>query len=272
MALHEGLEIYIPLQAEVKCIALNSLPSSVLRAMGISQDQVTQSTDSSECLWICPAHIQRKGQQQSSVAQGRAREDMLKALGVSRGVRAGSAKLKMSFVTANCTAYRVLKDTLSLFSHRQTCCSEKFSRATLAYNKQDAIIVHGGHIYLSVRKCRKKDTPVPQPAALLSPDTLDLTMDNKELPVINKPLKRKRTPSPAPLLSPSQQAFCKEQEQSQSLDLCLLHSGPRGSSEPSALQQDFEFEELAHREKIAQMNARLSHINQVFSNLQPTNK
>lgn len=156
MALLEDLEIYIPQEAVVRRVPLHSLPSSVLRKMGLS----VELPDPSDCVWICPALFQRKDQKKTPQDQGKAREHMLTVLGNSpdkpSSSTRGSTHWKMSFVTANNTAYRVLKETLPVDTHTQPCSAARVPQGPLSNSEQDAVIIHHGRIYLSVKRRRQE--------------------------------------------------------------------------------------------------------------------
>lgn len=179
----EGMEIYVPQDAEVKRVPLRSLPSSVLRKMGPS----AELTASTECVGIYPALFQRKGQRQVTQSQDRAREHMLTALGSAKG----SNHWKMSFVTANTTAYKVLNETLPAGSHTQSLSTTMIPQGQLSNTEQDAIIIHHGCIYLSLkRKGHKRSASqklsIPQKPA-----------DHRQMePVIKKRLKKRLDADP----------------------------------------------------------------------------
>lgn len=282
----EGLEINIPLEAEVKSIPLQSLPSSVRRKM--LDDGASRSIpDSTHCIWICPVFCQRKGHNDTPQAQGKVREHMLKALGDRARLQGPTTQWQMSFVTPNCKAYRVLKETMPGVFHKVS--SAQVPPGTPSDTQQDAVIVHCGRIYLSVKKCRKKLAPEPQLVAQPSPALTALTKKNKKGgPLNSKGLKRKQdsckgahddTPQ-ALNSSPALLSYSQDQEptedSTEQRDLSRAEESPSLAlylpTEPAALQQDYDFEELAYKERIAQMKAKLQQSEAALYNRQPTSK
>lgn len=166
MSLLEGLEIYIPMEAEVRSVPLLSLPRSVLRKMDPTVE-APEPSDSAQCVWICPALFQKKGQKKTR-DQGGARQHMLTVLGDGGGRMSASAKgsshWKMSFVTANTLAYRVLKDTLPLGPHSLPSSSPQVPQGSLSNSERDAVIIYHGRIYLSVKR-KPQELSLPRRSA-----------------------------------------------------------------------------------------------------------
>lgn len=151
MDLLAKLEIYIPVEAEVKSIPLWSLPKSVLRRMGLPLSDCEGSrtlTDSPEGIWICPAVIRRKGQRLSSHTGSNEIESMSSLLG--RESQAVTGPFQMSFLSANYTAYKVLKDTMpgkAVSSY--TSQTSLLPQGSAPRTYKDAIVIYRGCIYLS---------------------------------------------------------------------------------------------------------------------------
>lgn len=171
MDLRDRLEIYIPVEAEVKSIPLWSLPNSVLRRMSLPLPDANGSRkliNSPKGIWICPAVIRRRGQIEGSQTGSAVMENMFSLL--SRECRASSGPFRMSFVFSNHTAYRVLKDTvLGDSTPLPHCPPLPDSPAPQTY--QTAVVIYAGHVYLSVRKPRRSQAPreTPQSAVLPFP-------------------------------------------------------------------------------------------------------
>ncbi|XP_029302834.1 uncharacterized protein LOC115018137 [Cottoperca gobio] len=143
------LEIYIPVEAEVKNIPLSSLPNSVLTRMGLpsSNSDSRTLTDSPEGIWICPAVVRRKVEKPAShTGSG---ENMSSLLG--REFRAVSGPFLMSFISANRTAYAVLKDTMPGKS-THTSHTSLLPQGLASRKYKDAVVIYRGRVYLSTRK------------------------------------------------------------------------------------------------------------------------
>lgn len=181
MDLFRSLEIYIPAEAEVKSIPLWSLPNSVLRRMCLPLADTRgprNLADSPEGIWICPAVLRRKGQKAASPAEKNATENMISLM--SREIKAVPGPFRMSFVSANHAAYNVLKDispgmkvsAQMSHAHLSTPCSTP-------RNHKDAVVIHHGRIYLSIRKPSQSQ---PQLASLSSiPSTSDVSSRSQKV-------------------------------------------------------------------------------------------
>lgn len=168
MDLFENLEIYIPVEAEVKSILLWSLPNSVLRQMGLPQSNSEGSrklAESPEGIWICPAVLQKKGQKAAS-QEG---NSMVQNVSSLMAKQAPVGPLRMSFVSSNHAAYKVLKDTMpgKKVSPHTPHTSLPSGKAPRTY--QGTVIIYHGRIYLSIRKPNRcqgpQETPEPQSAS-----------------------------------------------------------------------------------------------------------
>ncbi|XP_033943157.1 uncharacterized protein [Pseudochaenichthys georgianus] len=162
------LEIYIPLEAEVKSIPLSSLPNSVIRRMGLPSDPRPLS-DSPEGIWIHPAVIRRKGQKLTT-ATGNG-ENMTSLLG--KEIRGDPGPFEMSFVSANLTAYRLLRDNMPGESiSADTAHAFPLPHGSAPQMYKDAVVIFHGRVYLSSRnhsgKRRHQGKHEPQPASQAS--------------------------------------------------------------------------------------------------------
>ncbi|XP_076598249.1 uncharacterized protein LOC143327663 isoform X2 [Chaetodon auriga] len=311
MDLFASLEIYIPVEAEVKSIALKSLPNSVVRRMSLplfDTDGSRMDTDSQEGIWICPAVLRKKGQRPASHA-GNGTMENISSL-IDREFRSPRGPLRISFVSSNRTAYRVLKDTLpgkKVSAH--TPHSSLLPTGSAPRTYQDAVIIYRGCIYLSIRKPRESKSQrkkcEPQPSDMSSKSQEELLNDNspkKKHTTCKVPHSENRkdathkgrdVSSPKTALSlpqstdsvhnllshcskvtreeqAAEEAASPEPEQSSN------QSWTRRESEVAAcvstsLQQEVDFTELAHEEKIAQMKAKLRQSEAFLNNL-PSSK
>ncbi|XP_010785161.1 uncharacterized protein isoform X2 [Notothenia coriiceps] len=162
------LEIYIPLEAEVKSIPLSSLPNSVIRRMDLPSDPRPLS-DSPEGIWIHPAVIRRKGQKLTSPTGNC--ENMTSLLG--KETRGDPGPFEMSFVSANLTAYRLLRDNMPGESiSADTAHAYPLPQGSAPHMYKDAVVIFHGRVYLSSRnhsqKRRRKGKHEPQPASQAS--------------------------------------------------------------------------------------------------------
>ncbi|XP_056241524.1 uncharacterized protein LOC130175199 [Seriola aureovittata] len=186
------LEIYIPAEAEVKNIPLWSLPNSVLRRMGLPLSDSKGSrklAGSPEGIWICPVTLRRKGQKPA--------ENMSSLLG--REFRAAPGPHRMSFVSLNRSAYKLLKDITpgkGVSTHRSHTSLLPQGSAPRIY--QSAVVIYHGNIYLSIRKPdrsqSKPEARDTQPTAQSSiPSTSSSKSQRKELLNNNRPKKKHTT-------------------------------------------------------------------------------
>lgn len=199
----DRLEIYIPEEAEVKSIPLWSLTNSVLRRMGLplcNSDGSRKLADSPEGIWICPAVVRAKGQKSASKTGNGVTENMSSLLG--REIRAASGPFRMSFVSSNRTAYKVLKETMpgqkvSMPGQKGSAHTSRTSMLPQGMAPQTykgAVVIYHGRIYLSIKKPGRnhsqQETREPQMASQSSiPSTSDLSSKSQ----------RKRKPPPASL-------------------------------------------------------------------------
>ncbi|XP_041859676.1 uncharacterized protein si:dkeyp-110g5.4 [Melanotaenia boesemani] len=164
------LEIYIPVEAEVKSIPLQSLPSSVLRRMGLplsDSDAPRKSADSQQVIWICPTVIGRKGQGSASRRGSAAAENARSLLGTKFRDRPDS--LQMSFVSSNRAAWEVLK---GISPGKRTSNTQPFPQGSVTPSNQNAVVIYCGRVYLCIRSRGQKkpasSSTVPSTSKLAS--------------------------------------------------------------------------------------------------------
>ncbi|XP_044068805.1 uncharacterized protein si:dkeyp-110g5.4 [Siniperca chuatsi] len=215
----DRLEIYIPVEAEVKSIPLWSLTNSVLRRMGLPLSDSEGSrklADSPEGIWICPAVIRTKGQKPASQTGNGGMSSLLR-----REIRAAPGPFRMSFVSSNRAAYKVLKDTMpGEKGSAHTPHSSLLPHGSAPATYKNAVVIYHGRIYLSIRNPNRihsaRETREPQPASQSSqssiPSTSDLSSKSRKkrqpplasVEPADKELQRKRQRVTLPQICPKQ--------------------------------------------------------------------
>ncbi|XP_034029024.1 uncharacterized protein LOC117512901 [Thalassophryne amazonica] len=157
----DALEVYIPMEAEVKSIPVSSLPKTMLtkERFPLNGSEVPL-TDSPNAVWISPAVIRMKGQLAAT------RESIVSLL--SERLKTAQGPYNMAFVSSNHTAYRVLKDTLpgskvsSTTSH-----TPLLPLGNKAQTRQNVLVIHCGQIYLNIKRpacgCKGGRNRMPNP-------------------------------------------------------------------------------------------------------------
>ncbi|XP_028265958.1 uncharacterized protein LOC114438654 isoform X2 [Parambassis ranga] len=140
------LEVYIPVEAEVKCIPLHSLPNSVRRRIGLPLSDSKSLTDHPNGIWICPAIIRKKGQKSPSHTDSSVGENLSSALGTE--VRTKPGPFRMAFVASNHAAYTVLKDIPGTTASQ----AAPLPHGSAPRVNQDSLVIYRGRIYLSIKK------------------------------------------------------------------------------------------------------------------------
>ncbi|KAM7405464.1 hypothetical protein PAMP_012724 [Pampus punctatissimus] len=190
-----GVEIHIPAEAEVKNVPVWSLPNSVLRRIGLplpASEGSKALPDPPEGVWISPTVIRRKGQNQPSHTGN------MSSL-LYREFRAAQGPLQMSFVTSNCTAYKLLQDIMPGKKVSHTSHTSLLPHGTALKTQQDAIVIYRGRIYLIIRNPKRsrsqQETHEPQAAPSSLHSTAAVSSDSQEK-VFHEPadkeLQRKR--------------------------------------------------------------------------------
>lgn len=149
-------EVYIPKEAEVKTIPLWSLPKYTLRRIGLAQpdgDGSKNLSASPKATWISPAVIRERGRPLFNHAGDKAKVSMTSLL--KKELETVQHPIHMPFVSCNCTAYNVLKEFLPTRRiSRQPTQTSLLPHGSPPGTQQDAVIIYGGRIYLSIRKPR----------------------------------------------------------------------------------------------------------------------
>lgn len=153
----ERLEIYIPVEAEVRSIPLWSLPKSVLRRMGFPRadtDGSMKHSDSPEGIWICPAVLRTKGQKAASTVGQNTLENSMSLMSKEFGAAPGP--FRMSFVSSSHAAYNVLKDLNNALTGSMVSALPSHTPlsppCSTPQNYRDSVVIYHGRIYLSIRK------------------------------------------------------------------------------------------------------------------------
>lgn len=176
------LEIYIPVEAEVRSIPLWSLPKSVLRRMGFPHadtDGSRKLSYSPEGIWICPAILRSKGQKAASTV-GQNTLENIKSL-MSKEFGAAPGPFRMSFVSSSHAAYNVLKDLNNALTGTTVLAHPSHTPlsapCSTPHNYRDGVVIYHGRIYLSIRKpgCSQK-----QPLSSI-PSTSDLSSKGQKV-------------------------------------------------------------------------------------------
>ncbi|KAM4563496.1 uncharacterized protein PAE49_011550 [Odontesthes bonariensis] len=291
MDVRNECEIYIPVEAEVKSIPLQSVPTAVRRRIVPS----LSPADPSEAIWISPAVIRRKGQGPASRRGGAAAEDAASLLGAES--RDGSDPLQISFVSSNPAARELLK---GVSPGRNPSHTHPLPNDSTPPASQTAVVIYQGRLYLCIRGKGKPKAPEASLPAVPSTSLLSSKPTQKEVRHVRRPRtrppprnvkhqakKRKDAPrppdgerkarkaargEPAPEEAALQPACVQPQEEQADVASCELGEEDAGfdaqtdSSDPWTMSADaasssphveFDFSELAREEQIAQMKAKL---------------
>lgn len=272
------LEIFVPVEAEVMTVPLNSLPRSVLRRIDLQhpcQDSSGgQPPAHSEVTWICPVVLRRRGRRVVGHSAGGALENLSSVLNSRLG--AVQAPLQMSIVSPNRTAYSVLRggamEGLVPFSPSRTPPAPAIPSGFTA-----AVVLYRGNIYLSVKKQTRRRRPGPATPAFPSSSSDVSSMSQRqevlsdcrteqqryseaggdqattEVMAQEEPTQRVAIISdvqeaPGPRGSPNEGSKAKENSRSQV-------EGPEAATMSSLTE--FDFQALAQQERITLMKARL---------------
>ncbi|XP_072223822.1 uncharacterized protein [Leuresthes tenuis] len=165
-------EIYIPVEAEVKSIPLQSVPNAVRRRIV----HPLSPADSSEAIWISPAVVMRKGQGPALRRGSDVAENAASLLGPE--IRDRTDPLQISFVSSNPAARELLKDVSQGTNPSHT---NQLPHDSTAPPNQTAVIIYQGRLYLCIRGKRKPKACEPQQASPSAiPSTSVLSSKHKE--------------------------------------------------------------------------------------------
>lgn len=172
-------EIFIPEEAVVQNMPLQSLPLSVLKRMRLplpDMDPSRRPTDLPTVTWICPAFVCKKGLTSAPPIRS------VWAEGVRTLKQCGSrsAPLKMSFKSSNRVAFEVLK----LKDVSDKCHTRPLPQGTTPpTTNQTALVIFRGQIYLCIRKSelgqkQQRSSSTSPSLSADSPETVSLSPDH----------------------------------------------------------------------------------------------
>lgn len=194
MDLLDKLEIYIPVEADVKRISVQSLPNSMLRRMGLplsDPDVSRKLTDSPEGIWISPVVLQRRGQKLTSHTGKGVMENMPSVVATELWVKSGP--LRMSIVSLNRTAYEVLKNTMPGTRRSPTLL---LHQGSALQTNREAVVIYRGNVYLFIKRpSRSQGQPatLKQPPLLsATPLTSDLSSKSQKKELLNEQMPKKK--------------------------------------------------------------------------------
>ncbi|KAM9855554.1 uncharacterized protein ACBR49_001764 [Aulostomus maculatus] len=186
LELHDGLEIYIPQEAEVKSVSVHNLQPSVLRGMGLSESKgfkmLVQPPDG---IQISPAVLRRKGQKPAAHTGNCAKEN------IPSEFRVAQKRYSMSVVSTNYEAFEVLKNIRPGIVTTHTSILSTNSNPQTRFNY---IVIYNGQLYLIIRNTKRKRCE-PQLAAQSSPHSASAVSSHQQEkePLSDDKLKKKVT-------------------------------------------------------------------------------
>ncbi|XP_061826023.2 uncharacterized protein [Nerophis lumbriciformis] len=238
----DGLEIYIPEEAQIKNIAIWSLPPSVVRGLGLTAmdpNCVKVLADSPRGIWICPAVLR-------STATHDARSLLTAEFQLSQ------SPLKIYSTSSSVEAYNVLRNNMPGTCRPRTALLSHVEK--VPHISEDAIIIYKQHIYLMMRvptpgrqgTCEARE-PLPHSA---SPDEDQKKLDEQHAAAQDQV-----------------EHFSDNQNHLEQAHSVITYEPPDSykwltSESPhsdfcSTPKEDFDYKELEQQEKIARMKAIL---------------
>ncbi|XP_053172828.1 uncharacterized protein si:dkeyp-110g5.4 isoform X2 [Scomber japonicus] len=213
------LELYIPEEAEVKNIPIQSLPNSVLRRMGLpplTSEDSNAPADSQEVIWICPTVIRKKDQTPATQTGNSETENM--SLKVSREFRDAQGPLQMSVVSSNCTAYKLLQNMMpGKKVSKRASNTPLLSQGPPIKIQQDVIVIYHKRIYLIVKNPKRQRCEPQSEARSSRYSASAVSCDSQEkasLEPEDKELQRKRMRVTSPKASPKHDLLTKPEKPS----------------------------------------------------------
>lgn len=177
----DNFEIYIPKEAEVKTVPVWTLPFSIRRRMGLLGAQSGHAMRGPNATWISPVAIRERVCSPNNLATAESAKMNMASL-VTNDLKGTSTPFHMAFVSSSCAAYSVLGDFLPSRENMEMetpALSNLLPHGTPPRSHQDAIIIHHGRIYLSLKKAepmkdqKKKSCSMPKSPASPPPPTAE---------------------------------------------------------------------------------------------------
>lgn len=150
----DNFEIYIPKEAVVKTVPVWTLPVSIQRRMGLLCAQSGNATKGPNATWISPVAIRERVCSPNTLATAETAKMNMASL-MTNELKATSTPYHMAFVSSSCAAFSVLGDFLPSRENIEMQTPAQTStlpHGTPPKSHQDAIIIHNGRIYLSLKK------------------------------------------------------------------------------------------------------------------------
>ncbi|XP_064779182.1 uncharacterized protein si:dkeyp-110g5.4 isoform X1 [Oncorhynchus masou masou] len=197
----ENFEIYIPKEAEVKITSILTLPTSILRRMGVphSQGGSAKRVSSPLATWISPVVIRERGCSPASPTVDTAKINLTSM--VTKEPKAAQSPFLIPFVSSSGTAFNVLREFLPSrqnFQQGTATQIDPLPHGLPPVPHQDAIIIHKGRIFLSIKKAktiRGKRQHSPDLNNLLSSEVPQITQ--RKLIFLSPARKSQKKSSPA---------------------------------------------------------------------------
>ncbi|KAJ8265885.1 hypothetical protein COCON_G00149840 [Conger conger] len=158
-----GFEIYVPREADVRSVLAQDLPSGILKRMGLLSPG-RLDMDSATVTWISPVVPTRSpapgphGAPPPSRCGPAAREFLTSAAESCGSSPGAQGQFLLPVACSNLAAFRVLREFMPhrdsqpaepKWESSQPACARRGQALCFS---QDAIIIHQGHIFLSIKK------------------------------------------------------------------------------------------------------------------------
>ncbi|XP_050972714.1 uncharacterized protein si:dkeyp-110g5.4 [Labeo rohita] len=155
MSYMENIVVYIPKEACVKNMPLQSLSSSTARKISIALSHRSEKQMPQTVTWICPVELREK-----ELAVGKDTRERVPLSQRPLVSRITPGQFSLPVVSSSITAFKVLRTILKAHKPKirfsgleKEAASQPIIRDS---DRQNAIIVYNGQIFLSVRKSRCK--------------------------------------------------------------------------------------------------------------------
>nr|XP_057907943.1 uncharacterized protein LOC131104607 isoform X1 [Doryrhamphus excisus] len=260
----DGLEMFIPEEAQVKSIAIWSLPSSMIRAIGLptmDPKGIDRIADSPLGIWICPAVLRSKdhGSAQRNAASLLTAEFQL-----------ARSPLKIAFVSSSVEAYNVLKDNAYGKGATRPPHTALLSPEVALHSSEDFIIIYNEQLYLMMRNvkpsqrvtCKAQQPIIAHSASSAERQTelndsepveQHITCEDTRGDKVEDFIDKETDWSSSQTADELREDWDAVPNDNQKLNTSLTLDSDFCSTQ----KEDFDFNELEQREKIAQIKAKL---------------